>query len=372
VLQTKPQPVADAPPALHTSVSSLAKQTTGAPQMHPPTAPALAGARLIVVPSASAPRPTQAAVRPRAIRNAELGAAVGPGQQQALAEAADALSGVGVTLGAGAAHLWDLPLDAGSFAFAGDGCARMLCTDRSGAVLEDVELAAAGSSPRPVPAGAEMILVQALGAPPAESSIAAIGFGEITSKYAPARQAPAVGWQAASTLLQLGPSRFAARGATLHVPRAFAARRNGQRASYNTVSAAEVIAGQIGVETLLPTSVEVVIVALDQADAGASQSGDLALGFVGGTLAGSPQRVLSGNRRLLLYDVLSREAGASAFVVSVASVQGWTVGGVVGMAGSALALASELRDGIPDHFVPDGPIAPGGSLTVTYTPGEGK
>lgn len=371
VLQSEPQPVADAPPAAHTSVAGLAKRAANAPMMHPPTAPALAGARLIIVPASSAPRPTRAAVRPRAIRNADLGAAVGPAQQQALAQAASAFAGAGVTLGAGAAHLWDLPADTASFAFSGDSCARMLCTDRAGAVLEDIELAP-GGEPRPVAPATEMVLIQALGAPGAQTTLPASGFGAVTTIYAPAGQAPAVGWQSASTLLQLGPSQFAARGATLHVPSAHATRRNGQRASYGTARAGAVLAHQIGVETRLPTSVEVIIVALDLADASSAQSGDLALGFTGGTLATTPQRVLSGNRRLLFYDVVAREAAADSLVVSVASVQGWTVGGVIGMAGTALALASELRDGIPDHFVPDGPIAPGGSLTVTYAPGESQ
>ena len=368
MLQTEPQPVADAPPAPHTSVTTLAARVSGVPRMHAPAPPAVPGARLLTVPAAAAPRPTRAAVRPRAIRNADLGAAIGSAQQQALAQAASALTGAGVTLGAGAAHLWDLPADSGSFAHSGDSCVRMICTERSGGVLTDIEFATAGSSARPVPAGTEMVLVQALGAPPAGTTVTATGFGAITSTFAPAGQTPAVGWQSTSTLLQIGPSRFAARGSTVHVARAHAIRRNGQRASYGTVAAADAVAGQVGVETQLPATVTVVIIALDVADQGAARAGDLAIGFTGGTLAG-PQRVLAGQRRLLFYDVASANAGATSFTVSVASAQAWAVGAVIGAGGTAAELASALAGGIPDRFVPDGPMSPGGSVTVTYTPG---
>jgi len=105
------------------------------------------------------------------------------------------------------------------------------------------------------------------------------------------------------------------------------------------------------------------------ADASAAQQGDLAVAVEGATLATPPQRVSGGNRRLLLYDVSTRDANASSLTVSVASVAGWSIAGVVGAHGMALEWAVNLRNGIPDHFVPEGAIAPGGYLTVTYTPG---
>ncbi len=42
---------------------------------------------------------------------------------------------------------------------------------------------------------------------------------------------------------------------------------------------------------------------------------------------------------------------------------------MIGVRGNALEWATLLAGGIPDHFVPDGPIAPGGSLTVSYDAG---
>ena len=368
VLRTEPQPAADAPPAPHTSVTTLAARVAGAPRMRAPVPPALPGARLLTVPAAAAPRPTRAAIGSRAVRNADLGAATGSGQQQALAQAASALAGAGVTLGAGAAHLWDLAADTGAFTFTGGSCVRMICTDRSGAVLADTEFAAAGSTARPTPAGTEMVLVQALGAPPAGTTVTATGFGAITSILAPAGQRAAVGWQSTSTLAQVGPARFAARGATVHVARAYATRRNGQRASYGTVTAGDVAASQVGVETQLPATVTVVVIALDAADPGAAPESDLAIGFTGGTLA-APRRVLAGQRRVLCYDVTA-DPGAASFTVSVASAQAWRAGAVIGTGGTAAELASALQGGLPDRFVPDGPISPAGFVTATYTPGE--
>jgi hypothetical protein len=274
----------------------------------------------------------------------------------------------GVTLGAGAAHVWDLAEKGARFTFSGDSCLRMICTDRGGAVLSDDELAPSAGSGPSVPGGTEMVTIQSLGALATGTSAGAPGYGAITVHYAPAGHVPAVGWQSPSTLLQIGPCRFAARGATVRVPRASASQRNGQQASYGTVRAADALAGQVGVETLLPSAIDVVIIALDLSDPSASESGDLALGFTGGTLVTPPQRVLAGNRRLLLYDVATRDAGDS-FTVSVASAQGWTVGAVIGMHGRAVELAGALQGGIPDGFVPEGPLAPGGSLTVTYSPG---
>lgn len=233
----------------------------------------------------------------------------------------------------------------------------MICTERSGGVLTDIEFATAGSSARPVPAGTEMVLVQALGAPPAGTTVTATGFGAITSTFAPAGQTPAVGWQSTSTLLQIGPSRFAARGSTVHVARAHAIRRNGQRASYGTVAAADAVAGQVGVETQLPATVTVVIIALDVADQGAARAGDLAIGFTGGTLAG-PQRVLAGQRRLLFYDVASANAGATSFTVSVASAQAWAVGAVIAPAAPPPSWPVLWRAAYPTASSPTGRCPP--------------
>lgn len=371
VLQTVAEPVTDAAPAQHTSVSGmLPSMLRASPRMAPPgfiVPPAVVGAKLIVVPAAAAPRPTRAALPARALRHADLGAAIGPAHQQALEQAAADLVGAGVTLGAGAIHLWDVPDDQGYFAVTGSGAVRMVCTDRGGCPLSDKEFVAAGSVTQTLPAGTAMVAIKCLGALPDGAAVPVPGFGAVTSNFAPTGQTAAVGWQSANTLVQIGPSRFLARGAAVRIVRAHATARNGQKASYGMPRAADVVDGQLGVETRLPIGSEVVMIALDIGDFSAAQSGDLALAASGGTLADTPQRVTTGGRRLLLYDVVGRDAKANAIILSIASVSGYRLGGVVGLHGKASEWANLLSSGVPDQFVPDGAVSPGGSLTVTYS-----
>ena len=308
------------------------------PRMAPPAPPVVAGARLIVVPAAAAPRATRAAVRTRVVRNADLGAAAGPAQQQALAQAAADLTGPGVTLGAGAAHLWDLPADTGAFTLTGDGCVRMISTDRAGNVLARHR---AGGGGQPGAAGggrhggprhgarspAARRRRGHAGAAGTTGPVPAPGFGVISAAFAPAGQAPAVGWQASSTLLQLGPTRFAARGATVRVPRAHATcaqraagelrHRGGGRRDGRPDRRRDAAAGQRQRRAHRPRH---------RADPTASQDGDLALGCTGGTLATPPRRAAAGSRRVLCYDVSARDPGATALTISVASARGWTRG----------------------------------------------
>jgi large repetitive protein len=370
VMQTVPTPVSDAPPATHTSVTHLQPSLLAAsPRMAPPgslTAPALPGARLITVSSATAPRPTRAAQTARALRNAAVGAATGPAHQQALDQAATDLTGAGVTLGAGVTHLWDISDDSAQFSITGSGAVRIVCADRSGTPLADTEfVATTGAVPSP-PAGTAMVAITCLGTLPAGAAAPTAGFAALTSIFAPTGQTAALGWQSASTLTQIGPSRFLARGATLRVIQAHATARNAQKASYGTPRASDVVNDQIAVETRLPTSVEVIAVALDITDPTAVQNGDLALAATGATLASTPQRVSTGNRQLLLYDVTATDPAAAALLIAVSSVTGYRIGGVIGLPGVASEWATRLSAGLPDQFVPDGPFTAAGSLTVTY------
>jgi Family of unknown function (DUF6603) len=370
VLQSVAAPVTDAAPAAHTSVGALLPSLVrAAPRMTPPGSivpPALVGARLIVIPTASAPRPTRAALPARALRNADLGAATGPAHQSMLDQAAADVVANGVSLGAGATHLWDVPDDAGQFTIAGTGAVRMLCADRGGNPLRDIEFVAQGSAAQGLPPGTAMVAITCLGVLPEGASPPAAGFGAVTGRFAPTGETAALGWQAAGTLIQIGPSRFMARGATLRVIKAHATRRNGQKASQGTPRAGDVANGQLGVETRLPAAIDIVMIALDVEDETAAENGDLALGLSGGNLSTTPLRVIMGGRRLLLYDVAARDPKAVALLVSVASVSGHKIGGVIGLYGRASEWANRLSQGVPDQFVPDGALSPGGSLIVTY------
>jgi hypothetical protein len=324
------------------------------------------GARLIIVAAAGAPRPTRAATNARAVRHGALGAATGPAHQQQLEQAAADLLAAGVTLGAGVTHLWDVPDDSGQFSITGTGAVRMVCTDHTGSPLSDTEFTTP-AAPQTLPAGTALVAITCLGVPPAGATVPGAGFGALTGMFAPSGQAAALGWQSASTLTQIGSSRFLARGATLRVIGPHATSRNGQKASYGTPRASDVLDGQIAVETRLPTTVGVIAIALDVQDPTAAQDGDLALAVTGATLADTPQRVITGSRRLLLYDVATTDPAATAMLIAVASVTGHRVGGVIGLRGKAIEWADRLSAGLPDHFIPDSAFSPEGSPTVTYT-----
>jgi hypothetical protein len=369
VLRATPAPAADTEPALRTSVATVTA-AAAAPRMAPPTPAAVAGARLVLVPAAQAPRPTTAAVRTRTVRNGDLGAPVGPAEQAVVAAAAADLLAGGVTLGAGVSHLWTVPAATGSFAVTGGGAARVVCADRSGTVLADTEFLAPGSAS--LPAGTESVVVSCLGTPPGASGGVPAGPGAVELASAPSGSAPVVGWQTSSQLAQVGPASFLGRGAYLSVPQPTASARLGQKASYGMVSGADAVAGQPGVETTLPAGVDVVIIGLDVADASAARDGDLAISVSGATLATPPVRVLAGDRRVLLYPVADRTAGAAAITVAAASASGWSVAAVAGVRGNASEWAAVLAAGLPDQFVPAGPLSPGGSITVTYSPDGGS
>ena len=372
VLQSRAAPMTDAPIAQHTSVAGVLPSVLAqAPRMAPPGltgTPAIAGARLVTVPAPTAPRPTQAATLSRAHRHADLGAMTGPAHQQVLDQAASDLVAGGVSLGAGALHLWDVPSAQGNFVLNGGVGARLVCLGRSGVTLSDIECSANGNA-LSLPAGTAMVAVSCLGDLPSAAGPIAPAFGAISLGFSPTGQAPVVGWQSGSTLLQVGPAHFLARGAGLRVIAHRTSQRNGQRASNGTLSAALALAGQAGVETRLPTGIGVILVSLDVLDSSVLASGDLGLGVLGATLAGTAQRISIANRLVLLYDVLATDPKAEAIFVSIASASTYRLSGVMGMHGHGAEWAQTLSAGLPDHFVPDGALCASGALQAQFRGG---
>ena len=372
VMQRSTRPVADTPLVLHTTVTKQAGPSpavSGIPRMSPPATLTLAGARLVRVPSATAPRPTRASTVARALRNSSGGTVIAAAHQQALDAAATALVGSGVVLAGGAAHVWQLSRDSGNFLITGTGAVRVAFAQRNGVVISDTDYVVANTLTVSVPTGAALAAMESLGNIPVGVTAPTPAFAAVSSMFAPAQQQTAVGWQATSTLLQVGPTEFLARGASVSVPRIFGNRRLGQRASYGTAVAANVILSQNGVEIQLPKNISVIMIALDLANAAIASTDDgLAIGVVGATLTLPPQRVSSANRRLLLYDIASLDASEDSISLSVASAGAWNVAGVIGVHGSAIEWAAQLAAGIPNQFVPDGPLTPDGSLTIRFTP----
>jgi hypothetical protein len=114
----------------------------------------------------------------------------------------------------------------------------------------------------------------------------------------------------------------------------------------------------------MPVSISVVGLILDIQDPSASQAGDLAIAVQGATLSTQPVRVVGGNRKMLFYDVRARDPKAEYIGVSVASLSGLRMAGIVGLSGSAQEWGIRLNGRVPEHWVAEGPLTPDGQILV--------
>jgi len=360
VLQARPRPTADAPPAFRTTVTKIAAASiarTAAPRLD-----VVAGSRLVRVAAATAVRPTVFARSAKTLRTPEVGWAAAAAHSAALRQAAADLVASGVTLAAGAVHVWDVPPGAVTLNVTGAAAVRITFLSRGGGVLGDRDfIPGRENAGLQLPAKTERIVAQCLGLAPAS---APQGFGAISASAAPPGNFAATGWQAASMLMQAGASVFLARGASVRLPRAFAASRSASKTSQAAIRASEVMHEETAVETSLPIETAVVMILLDRQDATAAAEGDFAIACDGATLATPPLRVSGGERRALLYPVSQLAPSASSITVSTASAAGWRISGVVGLPGNAQEWAVRANGGVPEHLVPEGPLTPDGQVTI--------
>ncbi|MGA8043261.1 MAG: DUF6603 domain-containing protein [Terracidiphilus sp.] len=363
VLRGLPQVVSDMPTTLRTTVSNVSA-AAGAVRMAAPLADAM-GSRLVRVQAPQAAAATRQARPGSTLRSAEVGWPSGTAHQAEIVNAQASFRASGLTVPAGTTHIWDLPAGmTDELVVSGDSAFRITFLTRGGSVVTDIEYPSAAQMAIPIPARSGMVAVTCLGRLPMGASMPAPGFGAVAFTASPASRRTVAGWQAANLLPQVGPTTILGRGACLMLPQTFIPLRRRQAISQTMVRASECVAGQIGVETWLPTSIRVVLVLLDLQDATAASNGDLALSAQGATLAATPVRILGGRRRALLYDVSDADPKADHIVIGAASLTGWRLAGVVGMAGSAQEWATSLQGKVPEHIVPDGPLTPDGSISV--------
>jgi hypothetical protein len=280
-------------------------------------------------------------------------------------QAATDLLGNGVTLAAGAAHVWDIPPGGATLNVSGTASVRITFISRSGGLLEDREFVPGdGGTIIQVPAKTERFVAQCLGNAPAGVPQ---GFGAISASAAPPGNFAATGWQAASMLIQAGASLFLARGASVRLPRPFTASRSGIKTSQTMIRGSELMRDETAVETTLPVETGVVMILLDQQDSTAAAQGDFAIGCDGATLATPPLHIEGGARRALLYQVSQVAPDASSITISTGSAAGWRVSGVGGLPGQAQEWAVRANGGVPEHLVPAGPLTPDGAVTIRFT-----
>lgn len=368
-LQSRPLPIADAPPAVRTTVtkSLRAMRATVAaniPRMAAPQLTTVAGARLEIVRAANAPRPTTLACSGRTLRSAELGWSAGGAHTKAFADAERLVVGVGVTLPAGTTHIWELPKASGrTMLIEGEAAVRVTCLTRGGRILTDHEETAHRGTVVSVPDECGMVAVTCLGRVASGAELSG-GLGAVSFSVAPYGSSAVVGWQTGNLLPQVGSSALLGRGACLLLPQPYVPLKGKQRTTQSMLRVSDAMVEQQGAETWLPTKVGVVGVLLDQQDTCAAVEGDFSIAATGAKLQTPPLRVEGGRRKLLLYDVAELEEGAGQIVVSVASREGSRFAGVVGLPGRAQEWAARMNGGVPEHLVPDGPLTPDGEVSV--------
>jgi hypothetical protein len=275
------------------------------------------------------------------------------------------MQGNGILIPAGITHIWDIPAGAqDELIVTGDAAFRVTFLTRGGSIIADSEYSAGNQTTVVLPPRCGMVSIECLGKLPSGSAAVAPGFAAVAFTAAPAGKKTVAGWQAGNLLPQVGPTTILGRGACLVLPQTHIPLRNRQAISQTMVRVSDAVAEQIGTETWLPSSTSVVMILLDLQDATASAGGDLAVSAQGATLSTSPIRILGGRRRALLYDVSEPDSKADHITIGVASLTGWRVSGVVGMAGRAQEWATSLQGKVPEHIVPDGPLTPDGSISV--------
>src|SRR5215831_18743185 len=362
VLQSRPRPTQDVPSGLRTTVLKV-KGADTAPRTAPPKPFTIPGTRLQRLRGSKAPRPTEYAAGLRTIHNPETGLLTARGHREAFEKAAAQVLGDGVILPSGVTHIWDIPVDASyTIAAAGDSFLRIVAMNRGGHALLDVET---GPLERPIalPANTAAVAVQCLGKRPAGFNTVTAGPGAVTLALAPAGTQPALGWQSGGQREQVAANTLLGRGAIVRLGKSSSPRHRGQKTSHTMLRLSRATVEQTGVETTFPAAVSVVMVLLDGQDVTAATAGDLAIAADNAILSNSPIPVGGGRRRAVLYDV-TRQSEAT-FTVSVASRAGWTVSGVVGLAGKAQEWAVRMHGNVPERMVPDGPLTPDGSMRVS-------
>ena len=370
VLQSRPLPAVDAPPALQTTVNFLSANPAPAAaagsvigRFTPPVPAPLPGARLTHLRETAAPRPTALARSGRTLRSAELGWSAGAAHVQAFQTAEASISGNGVPIPAGTFHIWEFPSANNTISVVGAAGVRITFLSPSGRVIADFEESGNQQSSFASPAGAAAVVITCLGN---TAAIVNGGMGAVTLRAASQSRKPVVGWQAGNLMAQINSSTFLARGSCVMLAQPSPMQKNKQLTAQGMLRLSQAVVAQSGIETWLPTSIGVVGLILDQQDPTAAGDGDLAIAMSGATLATPPVRIVGGARKILLYDV-TQVTAADHIVIGVASRSASRLSGIVGLSGHAQEWAVLWNGAIPEHVVPDGPLTPDGSVLVTIT-----
>jgi hypothetical protein len=331
------------------------------------------GLALLRRPAANTPQPTRAPRSARTLRNSAQGGPTGRAAAAALSELT-AAADQGVTVRSGVTHVWELPPATGwNLVLSGTSAARVTALSTAGTVLDDRELGesflSGGDYTLPVPAGAGMLAVTALGQG-SEGGTAISRTGErggVTGAVTAGGRA-VLGWESGGQASQVGPSTLLARGAVLRlgVPGGPSVRGHVEASGVVPISCA--LAGQQVTGTELPRSVTVAGVLLDSPTDAVPGPDDILVHVDGATANPHPVQVVSGRRTLYLYDVAAVKD--APMIVIAAGVTGPArLAGVLGSTGTAAEWAAALAGSTLTQLVPDEHLTPDGTLTMRLVNG---
>lgn len=381
VLHGRPSATRATPPAVRTTVKTLARASMPRVPIAEAVRQAGLGGGVRRVAGPGTPRATTLSVGGRVFINDRF-ATVGERDQfttlqrgarinrspQIRSRAGRTLQNRGAMVQAGATIVWDLParLDrdpALTMVVDSDQVIRIASFDRAGVLLADVDRV--GGAQYQLPRSATRVAVSGLGRATAIGGVAK--GGSVLLSHAADRLA-LVGWQLDSQLVQVGPTALLARGAVVSTAAPLDTRMGGHTVFEAIVMAADALAGQPGVETFLPTAVTTVGILLEQRDAAgdATAADSVRVSARGATLSARPVMVAGGSRAFVLYDVTAPEAGAAFIAVAVAHGPAWRVSGVVGMPYTADHWAATLAVESFGTLVEDGPLTPDGLSRVAF------
>ncbi len=292
------------------------------------------------------------------------------GQRLATAGDADAPApAAGVQVQAGTMQVWELPVrnatgEMPRLLFEGDQALRVSLFSKGGRLLSDGEFIGAGEWP--LPPRTARIVITGLGRSDG-LALKQPAMGAVTLKASSAGQR-VVGWQSSSQLLQVSRKALLARGAVVVPAAPLRARRRGARVDQQLINADNALLGQIGVQTLLPHSIDVVGILLERRDNSAESdlARSLSITTEGMTLADEPLAVGGDARALLLYAISEKDEADGILSVGVAMRPGWSLQGVVGMQGNAARWGKLLARGGIDRLLDNGPLSPLGVSRIRF------
>jgi hypothetical protein len=243
-----------------------------------------------------------------------------------------------VSVDTGDAHVWTAPIGGGVFEGRGGGDLRVTTLSATGYVLDDRE-GPAEQLRFETHAYADRVVVTGLGmvSPGVDAAMGAVSLAARDDTE------PAAGWQSGSVLTQVAHDTALGSGCAILLPCQVTAPQPAMLE--RRISAARLLSGLVGVQTLLPREVDVVIVLLDEQVPDATD--DLVVvtgsGNPGEGSLGVPREVWAGSRRCLVYPV-AEPPRVDRLAVAVASARRWRLAGVIGVHGDADEWAERLRD----------------------------